>query len=139
MKISGRRDYLVGLESIAMTDIVMNMFIFFFISFSLLYTFGPNNLQKLSISVPKVKNSSPLENEKRLKIYIRKDGVVYLEKNPLTMEELEQEMKTFLKSNEKISTLLYADKSTQFEKITRVFDLLSGLGITIHVAVIPEK
>ena len=36
MKIAPRRQYITMLESVAMTDIVLNMFIFFFISFSLL-------------------------------------------------------------------------------------------------------
>ncbi|MDD5583801.1 MAG: hypothetical protein PHV55_01915, partial [Candidatus Omnitrophica bacterium] len=68
MKIYGRRDYLVNLESVAMTDIVMNMFIFFFISFSLLYTFNADRLKKLGVNLPRAKNTNPLQNTQRVNI-----------------------------------------------------------------------
>ena len=43
----------VSLESVAMTDIIMNLFIFFFITFSLLYTFNPFGESKIKIDLPK--------------------------------------------------------------------------------------
>ena len=62
MKISGKRDYMISMESVAMTDIVLNMFIFFFISLSLLYTFNP--WKKLDVKLPNDIPGTPKNFEK---------------------------------------------------------------------------
>jgi hypothetical protein len=41
MKIRTHRDPVLTLESTAITDIILNIFIFFFTAFSLVYTFNP--------------------------------------------------------------------------------------------------
>jgi biopolymer transport protein ExbD len=140
MKICGKRDYLINLESVAMTDIVLNMFIFFFISFSLLYTFSPQRLQKLGVEIPEAKNTKAIQDTKLVNISITKNGVIYLEKEPLTITELQDELKLMRKKNPSIRVLLSADKLTQFKDVTRVLDLLSDLAVkNISIAVTPEK
>ena len=54
MRLRQSRDYALNLESVSSTDIVLNMFIFFFISFSLLYTFNPERLAKVPVKPPTV-------------------------------------------------------------------------------------
>jgi len=85
MKISGRRDYLFSLENIAMTDIIMNMFIFFFISFSLLYTFSPERIQKLDIKLPEATNTAPLENKNQVDIVLTGDVIEDAFRNKLEL------------------------------------------------------
>ena len=46
-----------------MTDIVLNLFIFFFISFSLLYTFNPERLAKVPVKPPTV--TTPVASNSR--------------------------------------------------------------------------
>ena len=53
MKVRTTNKQFLTLESVAMTDIVMNMFIFFFITFSLLYTFNPQQESKIKVNLPK--------------------------------------------------------------------------------------
>ncbi|MDP2922242.1 MAG: biopolymer transporter ExbD [Candidatus Omnitrophota bacterium] len=140
MKICGKRDYLVNLESVAMTDIVLNMFIFFFISFSLLYTFSPQRLQKLRVNVPEAKNTKAIEDTKLVNISVTKDGIIYLENDPVTIGELKDEIIAMRKSNPNIRALLSADKLTQFKEVARVLDTLSDLAVkSVSIAVIPEK
>ena len=52
MKIKTHRDSTVSLESFAITDIILNMFIFFFISFSLVYTFNPARESRIIVKLP---------------------------------------------------------------------------------------
>lgn len=140
MKICGKRDYLISLESVAMTDIVLNMFIFFFISFSLLYTFSPNRLQKLKVNVPEAKNTKAVEDIKPVNVSITKDGIVYLEKDAVTLDELCDEITAMHKKNPNIRVLLQADKIAQFKEVARVLDALSELKVkNISIAVVPEK
>ena len=57
-----------------MTDIVMNMFIFFFISFSILYTFNPTRVSKVDVKLPKASSAVSLEGSEKTILAITKDG-----------------------------------------------------------------
>ncbi len=127
MRIAGKRNYLFSLESVAMTDIVLNMFIFFFISFSLLYTFNSIRLQKLGITVPKAKHSKALDSLKQVNVYIKKDGVVYLEKEPFVVEDLAEELEALKQKSPDVKILLQADQLAPFKYVAKVLDVVSTL------------
>lgn len=128
MKISGKRDYMVSLESVAMTDIVLNLFIFFFISFSLLYTINP--WKKLEVKLPKAEHASVIKDQQQINITITSDGPVYLDGKMVTMKELKGKVYSRYKINPEISVLLCADKRRSFREVVSVLDVLSGIGIT---------
>ncbi|MBU4467194.1 MAG: biopolymer transporter ExbD [Candidatus Omnitrophica bacterium] len=128
MKISGKRDYMVSLESVAMTDIVLNLFIFFFISFSLLYTINP--WKKLEVKLPKAEHASAIKDQQQINITITSDGPVYLDGKMVTMKELKGKVYSRYKTNPEISVLLCADKRRSFREVVSVLDVLSGIGIT---------
>jgi len=128
MKISGKRDYMISLESVAMTDIVLNMFIFFFISFSILYTFNP--WKKLDVKLPKAKHASAIKDQQQINITITSDGPVYLDGEMVTMKELKEKVYSRYKTNPEVSVLLCADKRRSFREVVSVLDVLSGIGIT---------
>lgn len=140
MRICGKRDYLVNLESVAMTDIVLNMFIFFFISFSLLYTFSPNRLQKLGINIPKAKSTKNIENLKQANVYINKEGVIFLEKEPMLVDELIDELRALTQKNPDVKVLLHADKLTQFKYVAKVLEVISATDLkNFNIAVEKEE
>ena len=139
MKIGGRHSYLTSLESMAMTDIIMNMFIFFFISFSLLYTFNPHRAQKLDIKLPKADNASNIEKQDQLNITLSKEGPVYLGEDIITIRELKQAVAGKLKDNSELTIVLRADKVISFHKIVDILDILTGLGVTnLNIAAIKD-
>ena len=138
MKISGKRDYMISLESVAMTDIVLNMFIFFFISFSLLYTFSP--WKKLDVKLPKAEHASTIKDKEQINITISADGPVYLDKKLVTMQELKEKVFSLYKTNPDISVLLCADKRRSFRDVVSVLDVLSGIGITrLNIAAVEQE
>jgi len=139
MKIAGRHNYIMSLESIAMTDIIMNMFIFFFISFSLLYTFNPNRVQKLDIKLPKAANASNIEKQDQVNILLSKDGPVYLGEDIVTVRELRSLVAAKLKNNPDLIVILRADKLVGFHKIVDILDILTELGITnLNIAAVKD-
>ena len=139
MKIGGRHNYIMSLESIAMTDIIMNMFIFFFISFSLLYTFNPNRVQKLDIKLPKAANASNIEKQDQVNILLSKDGPVYLGEDIVTVRELRSLVAAKLKNNPDLIVILRADKLVGFHKIVDILDILTELGITnLNIAAVKD-
>jgi len=128
MKISGKRDYMISMESVAMTDIVLNMFIFFFISFSLLYTFNP--WKKLDVKLPKAEHSSSIKDKEQINITVTADGPIYLDRELVTTKELRERVYLRYKSNPGVSVILSADKRRSFRDVVSVLDILSGIGIT---------
>jgi biopolymer transport protein ExbD len=139
MKIGGRHNYIMSLESIAMTDIIMNMFIFFFISFSLLYTFNPNRVQKLDIKLPKAANASNIEKQDQVNITLSKDGPIYLGEDMVTVRELKAVVSAKLMSNPELIVILRADKLVGFHKIVDILDVLTELGITnLNIAAVKD-
>jgi len=140
MKISGRKDYMVSLESVAMTDIVLNMFIFFFISFSLLYTFNPYRIQKLEVKLPQAANTTPIKDTAQVDITITNEGLMYLDKGLVTRKELKDKVKTIYKNNPKISVMLRSDKLARFKDIVYVLDTLTEVGVkNLNIMAITEQ
>ena len=129
MKIHGRRDYLISLESIAMTDIVMNMFIFFFISFSLIYTFNPSRIQKLTVNLPAAANTAPTESRTQTEITMTNEGQTYMDGKPVTTSQLRDEIEAKRRLNPEVMVILRADKLVRFERFVAVLDILAELGI----------
>ena len=139
MKIGGRHNYIMSLESIAMTDIIMNMFIFFFISFSLLYTFNPNRVQKLDIKLPKAANTSNIEKQDQVNILLSKDGPIYLGEDIVTVRELKSLVGDKFRKNPELIVILRADKLVGFHKIVDILDVLTELGITnLNIAAVKD-
>jgi biopolymer transport protein ExbD len=139
MKIGGRKDYLVSLESVAMTDIIMNMFIFFFISFSLLYTFNPNRVQKLDIKLPKAANTSNIENYSQVNISMSNEGMIYLGEDVVNIKTLKEKISLKRKENSNLVVILRADKLVAFKNIVNVLDTLTELGISnLNIATVKE-
>ena len=140
MKISGRRDYLFSLENVAMTDIIMNMFIFFFISFSLLYTFSPERVQKLDIKLPEAANTAPLEDKNHVNIVLTDDGAIYLDKERVSASGLKDALSARRKDNPKFTVILRADKSVRFKQIVSVLDMLTELKVSrLSIAAVNEQ
>lgn len=130
MKISGQRSYLFSLENVAMTDIIMNMFIFFFISFSLLYTFSPERIQKLDIKLPEAANTAPLEDKDQVNVVLTGGGEIYLDKERMSMTGLKDALSARRNDNPRLNVTLRADKSVRFKQIVGVIDMLTELKIS---------
>lgn len=130
MKIAPRRRYIVNLESVAMTDIVLNMFIFFFISFSLLYTFNPSKAKHIKVNLPKAKNvASSKTDANTIAITLSSEGPVYWQGEIVTAKELETRLSAAVKRDPRLGVILEVDRLVAFKNVVRVLDILNGLGV----------
>ena len=140
MKISGRREYLVSLESVAMTDIVMNMFIFFFISFSLLYTFSPYRVKKLEVKLPEANSATAMNNKKQFNITINNEGSVYLDQEAVTKKALREKISLRYNENPGLSVVVSSDRLVRFKDIVDVLDILNAVGVkNLNIAATSER
>lgn len=139
MKIAGRKTYMSSMESVAMTDIVLNMFIFFFISFSLLYTFNPQRVQKLEVKLPAAQHTTTIDKMSQVNITLTNEGILYFEQEVVSLRELKDRVQRLHASNPAVVVVLRADKLVNFKAVVGVLDMLTELGISnLNIAAVKE-
>lgn len=137
--IKGQKDYLVALESVAMTDIVLNMFIFFFISFSLLYTLAPERLAKLEVNLPKASHATALTGTGNAVVTVAKDGSFSIEGERRDAPGLRRALSGALKDNPSLGVTVTVDAAAAFDHVAKALDIIQGLDIhKVSVAVAQE-
>ena len=129
INIKGKKDYLVALESVAMTDIVMNMFIFFFISFSLIYTFNPVKMSKIDVRLPKASSAVALEGSERLTFTLTKDGRYFINEEEVSGFGIKAALQSKLSQNAGLSVVLKVDGSAKFDNVAKALDIINELNI----------
>ncbi|OGW83861.1 MAG: hypothetical protein A2987_01875 [Omnitrophica bacterium RIFCSPLOWO2_01_FULL_45_10] len=141
INIKTKNDYLVALESVAMTDIVLNMFIFFFISFSLLYTFNPVRMSKIDVRLPKASSAISLEGSKReIILSITKKGEFFIDDDRIVNKELKKELQIRLKDNPSLAILLKVDSASKFDSVVKALDVINELNIDkVSVAAVKRQ
>ena len=140
IKIRQQNNYLVALESVAMTDIVMNMFLFFFISFSLLYTFNPTRISKIDVKLPKASSAISLEGSEKTILSITKNGEFTINDMKMDAKELKVYLARNAKEDPAMSLLLKVDSRTKFSNVISVLDIINELHIErVSVAAIKKQ
>lgn len=130
INIRGKQDYLVALESVAMTDIVMNMFIFFFISFSLIYTFNPIRVSKIEVNLPKASSAIALEGSEKVVLAITAKGAYFLNDDSINSADLKKILQKKLAGNPDMSLILKVDGAAKFDRVARALDVINELNIS---------
>jgi len=140
IRIKGKKDYLVALESVAMTDIVLNMFIFFFISFSLLYTFSATRMSKVEVRLPKASTAIALEGAEKVIIAITRQGEYYFNEDKVRLAELKKALEARAKENPSLSVMLKVDGSSRFANVVAALDIINELDIQkVSVAAVKKE
>jgi len=129
ISIKGKKDYLVSLESVAMTDIVLNMFIFFFISFSLLYTFSPARISKIDVKLPKASSAVSLEGAEKTMLTITRFGEYFVNDEKTKGAYLKKALQSKLKENPSLSIILKVDSMARFDNVVKALDIINELNI----------
>lgn len=129
MKVKLHRDSYVRLESIALTDIIFCIFIFFFISFSLVYTFNPTRESKIDIKLPKADVKAPPDQAKVITVTINSKNEIYLNNKPKTLKDLKSELQSLVAFNKDRPVIIRADKSVVFDRVIQVLDVTKSAGI----------
>ena len=123
-----------------MTDIVMNMFIFFFISFSLIYTFNPTRMSKVDVKLPKASSAVSLEGSERVVLSITKDGEYLINDEKKDAKSLKEYLALLTKDSPSMNLLLKVDSRTKFSNVVSVLDMINELHIErVSVAAIKKQ
>jgi len=139
MKIKPHRDSIVTIESIAFTDIILNIFIFFFTAFSLVYTFNPMRESRIIVKLPQADIKSPADQKEPIIITINSRNEVFLNNKPKTLRELKTELEALMAFNKMKPVIVRADKSVIIDRVVKVLDVAKNSGVERLGIAIEEK
>ena len=130
MAISQRNKISVNFSSVGMTDVVFNLLIFFMLTSTLVH---PTAIKLL---LPK--GSTQTSAKPQTTVSITGDLKYYVEKQPVSIEELENVLKQKLGKNPEIYIALHADKSVPFENVVKVLNIAQSNNYKLIIATSPK-
>lgn len=78
----------------------------------------------IPVDLPKANSEKAKKDQKEITIHISKDGDLFLEKDKVTIDQLEVKLKNLTKED---SIVLRSDKDAKFQNFVSVMDLLKKL------------
>ncbi len=139
MKPLSTRAYLLNPEPIALTDTVMNLFLFFFVSFSLVYTFNPDRISRLEVTLPKASAGQEL-SESPVVVTISRDGRCFIRNRVIPVSRLKGELGEIIRSQPGAAVLVRADEAAPCRSLVAVFDAGRSAGAArMSFAVLPPS
>ena len=130
MALSQRNKISVNFSSVGMTDVVFNLLIFFMLTSTLVH---PSAIKLL---LPK--GSTQTSAKPMTTVSITSDLNYYIEKQPVTAEQIEAVLKQKLGANPDIYISLHADKTVPFENVVRVLDIAQRNNYKLIIATSPK-
>ncbi|MDO4229290.1 MAG: biopolymer transporter ExbD [Capnocytophaga sp.] len=128
MKIRGRNKVSPEFSMSSMTDIVFLLLVFFMIT--------ANSPNALDLLLPKARGKST--NTQNVSVSINKDMNYFIDKKPIAIEDLEQELKIALQGVEKPTIILRVEESVPIEKAVTVMDIANQNQYKVILAVRPK-
>lgn len=129
MRFKREQNITLSLETLALTDIVLNLFIFFFITFSFLATFHKLGETQMDINLPQAASAvQPLER-RGLMVMITREGGLFLEREAVTLEQLQERFRQSLAQGAEVQLIIRADQEVAHGRVVEVMDLAKTAGI----------
>jgi biopolymer transport protein ExbD len=139
MKIRTHREAFVSLESLAITDIILNIFIFFFTSFSLVYTFNPARESQIQVNLPQAEAKPEALKQEPIVVNITAKGQIYLGAAPTPLSRLAAGVRQALGGDPTIPVIVRSDKSVVIDLAVKVIDAVTKGGAGQVSLAVEEK
>lgn len=121
MQVQGKKPY----NEINITPLVDLTFVLLII-FILLTTAA---VQGIKVDLPSASASQTLNEPKSRVIAVANDGTVSIDTVPVSMAELEGELRTSIASAPDTAVILRGDRAVQYDQIMQVLDVCSKVGV----------
>ena len=125
--LNRRRNLISDINVVPYIDVMLVLLVIFMVA-------APLMVQGISVNLPEVSSDAlPVENSEPLIISVRTDGSFFLEidatrNQPLTIEEVSQEVTKLLKADKNIQMVIRGDAEVKYEKVMMLMALLQQLG-----------
>ena len=87
-------------------------------------------VQGIKVNLPKASAQPSLAENKTKAITITADGTIYLDTFPMSMQELENNLRQYKAANPNLPVIIKADATIQYQRVVDVLDLMGRLEIT---------
>ncbi len=121
--VNGEKDVYDEINITPMLDLAYVLLIIFIIMTTA-------TVQGIKVNVPKASAQPSLAESKTKAISISADGTIYLDTFPVTMAELEQNLRQLKAANPNLPVIIKADATIPYQKVVDILDLLGRLEIT---------
>jgi biopolymer transport protein ExbD len=112
------------IEIIPLIDVIFCILTFFIVA-----TLQFTRQQALNLDLPTARTAqAQIRQQQPLLVSVDLIGQTYIDKQPVTVERLQQEIQGYLRQNPSGTVLLYAAKATSYNDVIRVLDLLRSVG-----------
>ena len=117
-----------------MIDVIFSILAFFIISSLFL-----SKTRSLPVDLPSAQTAQPEKNE-QISITIEADGDLFLDKQPIQIEELKDALQAAIPANSESLVVVNADENVNHGKVVRVMDRLRQVpGAKMAIAADPEN
>ena len=117
MKFQSKTKILFATESIALADIVMNLFIFFFVTFSFFATFKKVQSESaVELRLPTAGTSAIAPKQGPVVVTITASGEIFLQDKPVALKDLTEAVRAMMANVEEKAVVVRADKTLRLEQ-----------------------
>ncbi len=88
------------------------------------------SVQGIKVNLPKASNAPSLAKPQTKAVTITEDGRMFLDAYPVSLTELEQQLRSLKAVNPSLPVVIKGDAKVQYEKVMAVLDLMGKLEIT---------
>lgn len=114
----------VSLEFIAFADIVMNLFIFFLMSFGLFASFDARQSGLLPVHLPRAKQIEAATESAPLVVTINRRGNIFVGAKPIPFSQLEKLVNLELANKREKNVVIRPDRAVTLEQFVPLLETL---------------
>jgi biopolymer transport protein ExbD len=123
MKVHFQTGKKIRIEMIPLIDIVFLLLVFFIYAM-----FSMAVHHALPVMLP-TSASAKIDKELLLSVTVKSDGTLYVDKEPVDLNDLASFLKIKAAANKNTGILLFADRSLSYQNLFRVLDQIKMAGI----------
>ncbi|MDQ8757553.1 biopolymer transporter ExbD [Sphingosinicella sp. LHD-64] len=86
-------------------------------------------VQGINVDLPSASSARTLDQNKSRVIAVSNDGAVSIDAVPVSLSELETELRTSIAATPDLAVILRGDRAVQYDRIMQVLDLCSKVGV----------
>jgi biopolymer transport protein ExbD len=88
------------------------------------------SVQGIKVEAPKTSIANNLAKPQTRAVTVTRDGTIYLDAYPVSLEQLEQRMAQYKAANPSLPVVFKGDAEAQYQKVMDVFEALKRVDIT---------
>lgn len=122
-KSENKSSQMPELNLVPMMDVVMAILIFFiFVSMTL------TNQKSLNITLPSSEGGTDIKTPEPLMVVLDLKGEILITNQPISEQELEKQIKSYLEKNPQGAVVLKADKKVSYEELAKLLGKMQKVG-----------